>query len=109
MDDLIGDEAPAEASQQTDHREAGQADRIVTVDCADGAWRVQAAHMEPLRFRSAEDAERAGRRVARNLARMGFGARVDSYGTTGDRTATQWYPAETGRLRANAPRRRLNG
>ena len=109
MDDLGGDEAPAEASEQADHREADQADRIVIVDCADGAWRVQATHMEPLRFRSAEEADRAGQRVARTLARLGFDARVDSLDATGDRTATRRYPAETARLRTTAPRRRLNG
>lgn len=109
MDDSIGDETPAEASQPADHREADQADRIVTVDCADGVWRVQAAHMEPLRFRSGEDAERAGQRVARNLARLGFDARVVSCDPAGDHAATRRYPAETGRLRAGAPRRRLDG
>lgn len=105
MDDLSANEAPAEASHQPDQRDTQQADRIVTVDCADGIWRVRAAHMEPLRFRSLEDADRVGERVARNLARLGFDARVDSYDTAGGRAGTRCYPAETGRLRTRSPRR----
>lgn len=76
-------------------RDADQADRIVVVDAMEGAWRVQAAHMEPLRFRSAAEAERAGHRVARTLARLGFNARVETYDAAGDLGGTARYQGET--------------
>ena len=85
-------------------RDADQADRIVIIDVLEGAWRVQAAHMEPLRFRSAADADRAGHRVARTLARLGFNARVERYDTPGDLAVTARYPAETRRSRPPARR-----
>lgn len=87
--------------------EADQAERIVIIDVAEGAWRVQAAHMEPLRFRSADEAERTGHRVARTLARLGFNARVDTYDAAGEHTATQRYRGETRELR-RTPRRQLD-
>ena len=91
-----GVRAPREATSVT----AEQADRVVVVDVLDGAWRVQAAHMEPLRFRSAAEAERAGHRVARTLARLGFNACVETYDALGDRTGAAHYPGETAATRS---------
>lgn len=79
---------------------------MVVVDTVDGAWRVQAAHMEPLRFRTAAEAERAGHRVARTLARLGFNARVDTHDALGDRTTAARYVGETRGTRS--ARRRLD-
>lgn len=75
-------------------RAADLNDRIVTIEVADDAWRVGAAHMEPLRFRTEAEAERAGRRVASTLSRLGFGARLESYDAQGVLADTAHYAAE---------------
>ena len=77
------------------------------VDVLEGAWRVQAAHMEPLRFRSAAEADRAGHRVARTLARLGFNALLETYDALGDLSATARYRGETPNL-WRSPRRQLD-
>ena len=71
-------------------------ERVVIVDIVDAAWRVSAAHMEPLRFRSAAEAEKAGHRVAQTLSRLGFDARVETYDAAGALTGARPYPAQTG-------------
>jgi hypothetical protein len=50
--------------------------------------------MEPLRFRSAGEAEKAGHRVAQNLTRLGLNARVDTYDEAGALTGAMPYPAK---------------
>jgi hypothetical protein len=83
------------------------AERVVIVDAVDGAWRVSAAHMEPLRFRSLSEADRAGHRVAQTLTRLGLDARVDTYDAAGALTGTKPYPARTGGPNLT-PRRQLD-
>jgi hypothetical protein len=87
-------------------READDTDRVVIIQILDGAWRVCAAHMEPLRFRSAAEAERAGRRVAQTLARLGFDARLDLHDEAGVLTSATPYAAETEALDLRPPPRR---
>jgi hypothetical protein len=70
--------------------------RVVIVDTVDGVWRVSAAHMEPLRFRDAAEAEKIGHRVAQTLIRLGFDARVDTYDAAGALAATKAYSARVG-------------
>jgi hypothetical protein len=82
-------------------------ERVVIVDIVDGAWRVSAAHMEPLRFRSPDEAEKAGHRVAQTLSRLGFDARVETYDAAGALTGAKPYPARTGGPNLT-PRRQLN-
>ena len=88
-------------------RSADSADRIVVVDAVGGIWRVRAAHMEPLNFRSADEAERAGRRVAQTLARLGFEARLDTYGDDGGLIESARFAAAQRDLRLS-PRRQLD-
>jgi hypothetical protein len=88
-------------------RKPEPAERVVVVDALDAAWRVSAAHMEPLRFRSPADAEKAGHRVAQNLTRLGFDARVEIYDAAGALTAAKPYPARAGGP-PKAPRRQLD-
>lgn len=103
-----GAHTPAETTSEADPRRDGeQADRVVVVDALDNAWRVQAAHMEPLRFRSAAEADRVGHRVARTLARLGFNARLETYDALGDLNVTARYPGETSSL-WRSPRRQLD-
>jgi hypothetical protein len=83
------------------------AERVVIVDTVDGAWRVSAAHMEPLRFRGPDEAEKTGHRVAQTLTRLGFAARVDTYDASGALTGTKAYPARIGRPNLT-PRRQLD-
>ncbi len=83
------------------------AERLVVVDAVDGAWRVRAAHMEPLRFRSPAEAEKAGHRVAQTLIRLGLDARVETYDAAGALTDTKPYAARSGGP-GPAPRRQLN-
>lgn len=98
---------PASAAKRM--RDADPRDRIVTVEFQDGAWRVRAAHMEPLRFRSGAEAERAGRRVAQTLSRLGFDARLDLHDEAGVLADTAHYPGETDALDLRAaPRRQLD-
>ena len=84
---------PAAAAKRM--READPTERTVTVQVLDGAWRVRAAHMEALRFRSAAEAERSGRRVAQTLSRLGFDARLDIHDEAGVLAGTTHYAAET--------------
>lgn len=81
-------------------------DRIVTIEAVDEAWRVRAAHMEPLRFRTADEADRAGRRVARTLSRLGFDTLLETYDAAGVLTGTAPYPAETNIIDLRPPPRR---
>ena len=85
-------------------RDAEAADRIVVVDAIGGIWRVRAAHMEPLNFRSADEAERAGRRVAQTLARLGFEARMETYGDDGGLIDTARFAAAQRDLRLSSRR-----
>ena len=87
--------------------EVEQADRVVIVEALSDAWRVQAAHMEPLRFRSAAEAERSGHRVARTLARLGFNTRIESYDAAGGLHGVARYSREAPGARP-PPRRRLD-
>jgi hypothetical protein len=96
----------AEPAPQSE-RKPEPAERVVVVDVLDAAWRVSAAHMEPLRFRSPADAEKAGHRVAQNLARLGFDARVEIYDAAGALTGAKPYSARPGGP-PPAPRRQLN-
>lgn len=82
-------------------------ERVVIVGAVDDVWRVSAAHMEPLRFRAAAEAEKAGHRVAQTLIRLGFDARVDTYDAAGALAATKAYSARVGGP-PPAPRRQLN-
>ena len=75
-------------------RAADLTDRIVTIEVVEDAWRVRAAHMEPLRFRTEAEAGRAGRRVASTLSRLGLGARLESYDAQGVLADTARYAAE---------------
>ena len=83
------------------------AERVVSVHIINGVWRVSAAHMEPLRFRAAEEAEKTGHRVAQTLARLGFDARVETHDAAGAVIATQVYPARIAAA-PSAPRRQLD-
>ncbi|WP_293902197.1 hypothetical protein [Phenylobacterium sp.] len=71
--------------------DAPPAERVVVVDCLGTAWRVHAAHMEPLRFRTAAEAEKAGRSVATNLTLMGFDTRLDTHDDAGGLVRTMRY------------------
>lgn len=85
--------------------ESGAGDRIIIVEPAAGGWRVKAAHMEPLRFITVEEAEHAARRAARNLARLGLNARVETHRRSDDRPRQERFPAEVVRLRFGRRRR----
>lgn len=83
----------------------GAGDRIVIVEPAGEGWRVHSAHMEPLCFAAAEEADRTGRRVAQNLARLGLDTRLDTYRAGGEIARSERFPAETVRLRFGRRRR----
>jgi len=83
-------------------------ERIVVVEPHSGAWMVRAAHLEPLWFRNAEDAERAGARVARTLAGLGLAARLDVLDEAGHAVRSTPWPAEAEILEMTPARRRLD-
>ena len=102
------DASPEDATPDADRPgEIDQADRVVIVEALNDAWRVQAAHMEPLRFRSAAEAERSGQRVARTLARLGFNTRIETYDAQGALNGVDRYSGEDPGARP-PPRRRLD-
>ena len=96
-----------QAAAATRMQETEPVNRIVTIEAVDQAWRVRAAHMEPLRFRTAAEAERAGQRVARTLSRLGFDTRLETYDEAGTLIETAPYAAETNIVDLRPPPRRL--